>query len=411
MVYSLGNVDTGAMPADKSTYFSRYYESLDGSWLITKQQFRDEPTGVWRDFKEVPGIEIKTIQQFLKDAGFLPKASMNGIYGFATESGVRLFQEYIRTVKRDPSIGVSDGVVGPNTLAFMEKWKKENNGVCDWGMVSAQNPTKEYSQWIDLLKKAKTHFQANPGPIESHIEGYAKPSDTRKIANWEVSDSAVHLLGIRRTQDDFANTAVRESDDLFVLLINGMVFKFWGSTDPNPGIYGESDKARRNSLPFLAEGQHDYQFGWHKVSNLDKVYRALRPASKGVLVFRDKNGDRALTDVDILNPTPNTTINIHWSGIGTINFSAGCQAIAGESYINDKGALVNCSKFAARSYPELGSHKTRGAYNMLTDLLLSYSPAGMRSFTYTLGRDETLRLSDVWKEDLVRETVDLMKQR
>ncbi|MFN0173217.1 MAG: peptidoglycan-binding domain-containing protein [Saprospiraceae bacterium] len=413
MKFSLGNVDTGSMPADKSSYFSRYHANLKGELLLRKQQFRDEVTSDWREFQEVPGTGIKEIQQFLKDAGFLPKTTLNGIYGYSTQAGVRLFQEFVRTVKGDPSIGVPDGVVGPNTLSHIQKWKQEKAGVCDWGKGSVQNPSNEFRQWIQVLEKAKSHFQANPGPIVSHIENYSKTSDTRKTSNWDTSSNVIHLIGIRRTQDTLANTANRESDDLFVLLINGMVFKFWGSTDPNPGIYSDKEKGKRNTLPFLVEGQHNYQFGWHKLGDEDKVYRALRPASNGVLVFRDKDGNRALTDLDIvkgLDSSPNPTINIHWSGIGRTNFSAGCQVIAGQSYINDKGDLVNCTGFAAKSYDELGNKKTRAAYNVLTDLLLSYGPPDVRTIVYTLGRDETLRFSDVWKENHVQEIIGRMKQ-
>ncbi|MBK9335302.1 MAG: hypothetical protein IPM98_01440 [Lewinellaceae bacterium] len=171
--------------------------------------------------------------------------------------------------------------------------------------------------------------------------------------------------------------------------------------------------ADRKDIPFLVEGQHHYQFGWHKVSDEKTVYRALRPATAGVLVFRDKNGDAALTDDDIargLDEQPNTSINIHWSGVGRANFSAGCQVLAGHSYINAKGELVPCAKFAATSYSELGSQKTRGAYNVFTDLLLAYAPPGVRTIAYTLGQDGTLRLSDAWKEEFVHETVGKMKR-
>ncbi len=324
-----------------------------------------------------------------------------------------LIQEFA-TVEADPSIGVPDGLVGPNTLEHMEKWKQENAGVCHWGSASAQNPSNEFSQWIQLLEKAKSNFLANPGPILSHVENYKKDSDTLKISAWNTSRELIHLIGIRRNQEVLANKERRENEDLFVLLINGLVFKFWGSADPNPGIYGDKEKDRRDTLPFLVEGQHNYQFGWHKLSDQVKVYRALKPASVGVLVFRDKDGNRSLTDFDVvkgLDPSPNNSINIHWSGIGRTNFSAGCQVIAGQSYINDKGDVVNCADFAAASYDELGNQKTRAAYNVLADIILSYAPPGVRTITYTLGRDETLRFSDVWKENHAQEILDSMKRR
>ncbi|MEQ1744188.1 MAG: peptidoglycan-binding domain-containing protein [Saprospiraceae bacterium] len=404
MKFNLGSVDADAMPANKDEFFNRFHAALADP-LKQKRQFRDEGNSAWSDFQPMQGNGVRQLQQFLLDAGFLARPdAVDGIYGYTTQAGVRLFQEYIRTVRGDASIGVPDGVAGPNTLGFVEKWKQDNLGVCEWG-ASANAPSQEYKNWIALLEKAKSHFQTNPSPIRQRVEAYAKPTDTRKVNDWDVSPETIHLIGLRNGQEIF--TGRRENDDLFVLLIRGMVFKFWGSTDPNPNM------ADRKDIPFLIEGQHHYQFGWHKVSDEKTVYRALRPASVGVLVFRDKNADRILTEADIatgFEETPNTTINIHWSGVGSANFSAGCQVIAGHSYINHKDSLVPCSTFAAVSYSELGSQKTRAAYNVFTDLLLAYAPKGVRTIAYTLGRDETLRLSDAWKPEFVQETVMKMKQ-
>lgn len=405
MKFNLGVVDADSIPANKDEFFNRFHTAFAPP-LKQKRQFRDEGNSAWADFQPMQGNGVRQLQQFLFDSGFLARPdAVDGIYGYTTQAAVRLFQEYIRTVRGDAAIGVPDGVAGPNTLGFVEKWKQANLGVSEWGKYSAQNPSPEFAQWMQLLSKAKSHFQTNPSPIRQRVEAYTKPTDTRKVNDWDTAPETIHLIGLRNGQDIF--TGKRENDDLFVLLIRGMVFKFWGSTDPNPNM------ADRADIPFLVEGQHHYQFGWHKVSDEKTVYRALRPATAGVLVFRDKNGDRVLTDVDIaagLEETPNTTINIHWSGVGSANFSAGCQVIAGQSYINHKAELVPCSKFAAVSYSELGSQKTRGAYNVFTDLLLAYAPQGVRTIAYMLGRDETLRLSDAWKPEFVQETVTKMKK-
>ena len=409
MTFNLGSVDPGAMPANKSDFFARFHVDNNGTRLLKQEMFRDESSSLWRDFQVVPagaGVSIRDLQQFFYDAGFLAReSSIDGVFGYATQAAARLFQEYVRTVLGDASIGTPDGVVGPNTLKHINNWKQNNVGVSDW-RNSAQNPSPEFNQWIQLLEKAKNFFQTNASPVVQYVQNYPKAADTQKIADWDTSPNTIHLIGLRSGQDTGLVGEKRISDDLFVLLINGMVFKFWGSTDPDPGM------AERADIPFLVEGQHKYQFAWHKVADEATVYRALRPASHGVLVFRDKDGNRALTDSDIvkgLDPALNGTINIHWSGIGKTNWSAGCQVLAGGSYINHKGTLVNCRGFAATSYSELGSQKTRGAYNVFTDLLLAYAPQGVRTIAYTLGRDETLRLSDVWKEDFVRETVAQMK--
>jgi hypothetical protein len=407
-VLSLGKVDKGATPSDKSTFLAPYHASLDES-LKKKLQFRDEGNSAWCDFVEVEGTTIRDLQQFLKNTGFMPKANVDGVFGYATQAAVRLFQEYIRTIEGDSRIGTPDGVVGPNTWSYVEKWKKEKAGtdkfVCEWGRSSTQNPSAEFLQWLMLLGKAKAHYQAEPNPILQLIDNYSQATDTRKLQDWDTRPETIHLIGIRQNQE--IGSQKRENDDLFILLIKGMVFKFWGSTDPNP------DVSERSEIPFLIEGQHIYKFGWHKVSDEVKVYRALRPASNGVLVFRDRTGDRALKDEDILeglDKKPNTTINIHWSGMGGYNFSAGCQVMAGRSYINNRGDLVDCSGFAAGSYSDLGSKKTRGAYNVFADLVLTYAPPGVQTLAYTLGRDETLFLSDK-EADYVKKEVNRMSGR
>ena len=148
---------------------------------------------------------------------------------------------------------------------------------------------------------------------------------------------------------------------------------------------------------FLVEGQHKYRFGWHKISSEQKIYRALRPYQHGVMVFRDKNDDNALTEADLkmgIDRSPNLTINIHWSGIGRTNFSAGCQVMAGKSYINHLDEVCDCSGFAATSYSGLNDthKKTKGAYNVFADLVMSFAKPKTDSLLYTLGRESSLRL-------------------
>jgi len=338
---------------------------------------------------------------------------VDGVFGYATQAAVRLFQEYIRTIEGDTRIGTPDGVVGPNTWSYVEKWKKEKGGtdkfVCEWGRSSAQNPSAEFLQWLMLLGKAKAHYAANPSPILQLIEGYAKPTDTRKLQDWDTRPETIHLIGIRRNQE--IGSQKRGNDDLFVLLIKGMVFKFWGSTDPNPDLIARTSKLDN---PYLIEGQHTYQFGWHKIKDAATTYRALRPAKNGVLVYRAPTGVQAMNDEDVLNgldKNPNHTINIHWSGSGIGgSWSAGCQVMAGRSYINNRGELIDCSSFAAPQYKDLSNKMTRAAYNVFADLVLTYAPPGVQTIAYTLGRDETLFLSDK-EADYVEKEVNRMSGR
>jgi len=403
----LGKVDKGCLPKKKKKFLEMYHPYMT-SKLKNKLKFRDEADNLWRPFQEIQGQRIKAVQTFLKEAGFMPKSNIDGIYGYGTTSAVRLFQEYIRSVKGDKSIGVPDGVAGRKTLEAINEWKSTKdttNFMSSWGAASKM-PTPEYEEWLGLLEKGKQHYLSNQNTILQFTENYIRKSDTLKIQNWNASSSDVHLIGIRRNQDKAGSN--KKNDDLFILLINGLVFYFWGSTDPNP------QQATRTDIPFLIEGQHRYGFGWHNIGSYTKIYKALRPATTGVLVFRDRNANQYLDEEDVskgIDHMPNPTINIHWSGIGEKNYSAGCQVIAGASYINPTGQLVDCRSFAAKNSYQISGQKTRGAYNVLTDLILTYAPVGTTSLLYTLTRDDTAFLSNDITLSKLQKVMDLLKTK
>ncbi len=402
----LGSTDKGAVPADRKGFFDLYHAAFAAD-LKLKRKFRDEATDVWRDFVEIPGTSVSELQEFLVAAGFLSVITEPGIYGYVTHAAVRLFQEYIRSVEKIAAIGTPDGVAGPNTMSHVARWKAAGLK-SEYTAFSADQPGMEYQVWMNLLQRSKAHFLANTSPVLQLSEVFSKPTDTLKLSDWNTDPHEIHLLGIRRGQDKKV-TARRENDDLFVLLFNGMVFKFWGSTDPDPHMAADRKKGDE---AFLMEGQHRYRFGWHKISDGGRVYRALKPFQHGVLVFRDRDNVNALTDENIakgIDAETNQSINIHWSGSGDSNFSAGCQVIAGKSYINHKGELVDCSAFAASSYSELTT-KTRGAYNFLADLVLALSGKGVDKVYYTLGRDETLDLEPTLGAVFAEKAVERMKK-
>jgi hypothetical protein len=178
------------------------------------------------------------------------------------------------------------------------------------------------------------------------------------VADWDFAAAGnIHLIGIRRAE------MRGKFDDIFVLLIKGLVFKFQGTSEP-----GASENP--SGPPHLVPGQHNYHFGWHRSS-----YLALRPQSNGVLVVR-AGADKVLDDGDLARGLePNATINIHWGGLGMTrdvkSWSEGCQTINGTVYINASGEVVNCGRFAATTPSEATTDptKTRGAYNVLLDLV------------------------------------------
>jgi hypothetical protein len=214
------------------------------------------------------------------------------------------------------------------------------------------------------------------------VNAFPGRTDTRKVSDWEFSPTAIHLIGVRRSEK------TNKFDDLFVLLIKGLVFKFQGSTDPG---------ATSNPLgaPFLVQGQHDYHFGWHKSQHL-----ALRPSDKGVLVVRSK-GDFRLDDADVSKGLEaNSTIHIHWGGKGQTfdvnNWSEGCQVLNGSAYIDPNNEKIDCSSFVATNNGEVASNpsKTRGAYNLVADLVLGLgSDLAGNAVLYTLLTEQDLALT------------------
>ena len=399
----LGNVDAGSLPKNKRKFLDDYHPFMSDK-LKNLVQFRDESNGSWKHFEEKSGREVKRLQQFLKDAGFMPKAEVSGVFGYATAAAVRLFQHYTHFVDGYTDIGTPDGIVGQKTWDYINKW--ETGKICDWGAASSELPSPEFSVWLDLIKKGKEHFLNNSDPIIAQSEAFTGKTDTRKVKDWDTSPNTIHLIGIRRGEEHKKDNA--DNNDLFILLLNGMVFYFWGSTDPNPHLAPK--KQHKDGLAFLCEGQHEYTFGWHKVSSKEKIYRALRPPKNGVLIFRDKDKNHSLSPEErILYHTPNKTINIHWSGIGSFNYSAGCQVISGQNYLTGNGTLVDCSGFAAKNYDQLGT-KTRGAYDLLVDLILTYAPKGVTTISYTLAKDEAVFLSDGMTKKMLTEVIQQMKK-
>lgn len=418
MLLFLGKVDPGSMPTDRKNYLKPFHGSMTNRESSIK--FKDEVKGTWKSFSTLTGSAkpILELQTFLKDAGFMPNTNLDGVFGYRTFTGVRLFQEYVRTIEGE-SI-VPDGIVGDGTRKHIKRWK-DKGLVCEW---NKGEPSTDFTQWINFLSKAKQYYEGEenrPAAEKNNIlpfsEKFTRSTATRKIADWDTSPDSVHLIGIRRGQGQ--NFQVRNTNqDLFALLIKGMVFYFWGSTVPRrhrntvkDGVMKKTikQKERDTGYPFLLEGQHQYHFGWHMQGNATKTYKALR--SSGVLVFRtnEPTSSRSidnLADLSILfnennnnrnNRNPNSTINIHSSGIGRSNYSAGCQVIAGASYINNRGEVVDCTK--GKTSKELIA-KPHGAYGLFADLIVNYASPTVQSVSYTLAREDTDFLADTTEKAL-----------
>lgn len=360
----LGTRDRDDIPTDRREYFSRIHEAS----MLSKNAFRGEMENQWLGFTRSRDEKVADVQRFLKKAGFFPYGRIDGLCGYRTASAMRLFQEYVRTVEGDGSIGSADGIFGKSSFTHIKRWQ-DGAVKADWGDFSSDKPHPEYKKWMRLLRKIKAHYKSNPTTLLKKVEAFPQASDTLKVADWVFDPGLIHLIGVRRAE---AQPGERKNDDVFILLINGLAFKFYGTTDP-----GKSSHS--GGAPFLAHGQHRYRFGWHKLSDMKRVYRALKPAGSGVLVIRDSNRDRALTQSDLTGELErNVSINIHWGGKGVSNWSQGCQVICGKGYINHNNAKVDCSKFAATFYPNLGQkingvYQSKGAYSVLVDLVTALS--------------------------------------
>ena len=382
MSISLGTCDAGCAPAVPATYFAPLHEG----GMTANPRFRGEQDGQWIGFTEQPGDEVRTLQQFLKDAGFFPFGKIDGICGYRTTGSLRLFQEYVRSVEKDASIGAADGLLGEKTQAHVQRWRA-GKLKANWLATTSANPTAEYVLWMNLLGKVKERYRGNVPTLLQDVIEYTQPTDTVKPADWSFDPQRIHLVGVRRAE---AQPGTRMNDDVYVLLINGVTFKFFGTTDP-----GKSSNA--SGAPFLVPGQHRYRFGWHKLSDMDHVYRALKPAGPGVLVIRDGDRDDALTEADLAGRLEaNNSINVHWGGKGTSNWSEGCQVICGRGYINHERAVVDCSAFAASQYGQLGTrvggvYLTKGAYSVLVDLVTAFS-ADVYAVDYMLLYERDLEL-------------------
>jgi len=321
-------------------------------------------------------MSVRAVQQALRQLGFFPGGKADGICGYRTQSAIRLFQECVRAVEQQDCR--PDGRFGPQTQQHLQRWLRDGlrpdwePAVAAWAAGAA---TGEYADWLAWLNAVKARCEAATSPVLQKVNAFARPSDTRKPRDWDFSPrSGIHLVGVRR------ELMSGKFDDIFVLLIKGLVYKFQGTTDPGATSHPAG-------MPFLVPGQHDYHFGWHKSS-----YLALRPAGPGVLVVR-AGADARLTPEDLDRGLEvNATINIHWGGRGLLgqvnNWSEGCQVITGSVYVDPGNRLVSCQAFAAVTPAEArdpAQTKTRGAYNMLLDLVTALgSDLGDGRVKYTL---------------------------
>lgn len=385
----LGSFDSDTTTAARTAY-------LDQVKLLTRVPLSDVAAGIDRlelqpftpDAAQT--MSVADVQRGLTKAGFFPGGTADGICGYRTQSAIRLFQEYVRSVEKQDCL--PDGRFGPATQRHLERWLTGGLQTV-WAPTIAQwqagsLASGEYADWLGLLAATKAHYLASPNRMLQLVNASTQKSDTRKVADWDAGPGRIHLIGIRRSEMG------NKFDDIFVLLLKGLVFKFQGSTEP-----GASDNPA--GRPFLVQGQHDYHYGWHQ-----KKYLALRPNGNGVLVVRSKNND-VLDDADLANGLEvNGTINIHWGGRGLTadvkSWSEGCQVINGSVYLGPGHDLVSCASFAALNNGDIAANPahTRGAYNVLLDLVTALGSDLTPTVTYMLLVDGDLDRAPALRQGL-----------
>ena len=348
--------------------------------------FRADKNGAWNKPVKLNGKPVSKLQETLwSQLGYLPHGQVDGVFGYRTMAAVRLFQEYMRTVGGQPELGAPDGLVGPKTRGAL-KQALDNDLQCRWMTTSRRSD----QAWLGVLEKAKQPYAADYRSILPGL--FDRQSDTLSPSTWKINRQPVHLIGIRRTAwaASLDQSGRRLNNDVFVVIANGRVMRCFGSTDPDPHRCSNS-----RGIPFLCKGQHAYRFGFHRMKeNAAKCYRAFRPASTGVMVVRDTNGDKRLSKGDQLDAAPNPTINLHWSGRGTSNWSAGCQVIGGAVYVNDEGEMVDYWDHASVGYAGIGSRANRGAYDVMFSWMTVCAPDITKSgrICYTLLEEDDLKI-------------------
>lgn len=316
-------------------------------------------------------LTVSQLQAALGIMGFFPGGEVDGICGYRTEAAIRLFQEHVRTID-DVAGMLPDGLYGPKTHEHLVRYMAGGRRM-DWQQVPG-----EYDLWIDFLRSTQANYIASPDRVTQAVNAFTAQTDTRKPADWVTEGAGqIHLIGVRRTEFD------GKFDDIFVLLIDGMVFKFQGSTEP-----GSTTDSR--GRPYLVPGQHIYNFGWHQ-----KKYRALRPlhlgGDDGVLIIRAGSNQRLDPEDLDRGLEANSSINIHWAGKGMTfdvsTWSAGCQVITGTVYLNPAGQMIRCDSFVGKNNGDVMNlrSKTRGAYTLLADLITALSGGiGTQHVNYTM---------------------------
>jgi hypothetical protein len=246
----LGSFDTNGTQAQRTAYLQqataisggRGDQAADGSDKLAFAPYAPEP--------QQP-MTVAAMQQALKSIGFFPGGKVDGICGYRTRAAMRLFQEYVRSVEKLPC--VPDGRFGPSTQQHLQRWIS-NGVVSEWAPTIERWRARalvqtEYPDWLALLEKVKEKYLASPSEMLRLVNAFPGKTDTLKVADWEFSPDAIHLIGIRRSEK------TNKFDDLFQLLIKDSSSSSRGPRIPaQPAIHSAPRSSSRDSTTIISAG-------------------------------------------------------------------------------------------------------------------------------------------------------------
>ncbi len=199
MALLLGRVDehVGFTAAQQREYLELYHHPA--GFAGGEHRFRDDTRNQWRSWEAVPGRRVTALTEFLQQAGFMPHAIHDGVFGYVTQAAVRLFQEYVRTTEQGhyPPDGASlwpDGVVGPLTESHITRWRSEGRR-CRWG--EPVGSTADYTRWLDWLARIGARYRAAPGHHLRVVSTFPERGDTLLPDDWSFGVDEPHLIGLR----------------------------------------------------------------------------------------------------------------------------------------------------------------------------------------------------------------------
>ena len=173
----LGSFDSGVPQSARDTYVReleditrvRITDIVDGSDKLNLKQYAPDV--------QQP-MSVAQVQQALTTIGFFPGGNVDGICGYRTLSAMRLFQEYVRSVEKLPSL--PDGRFGVGSQQHLKRWL-DNQLTPEWAATidawqAGTLGTSEYSAWIALLNKVKERYAAAPNRMLSARHGKSRGS-------------------------------------------------------------------------------------------------------------------------------------------------------------------------------------------------------------------------------------------